>query len=86
MRVFYPFLSKEFNDLTLEVYSHYVYLIGYDDAGGNTLYSGVYDNTEAVLDRQSSTYVVLRNNYAPDDTSIPQYLDSISSKLNLRRH
>jgi hypothetical protein len=87
MRVFYPFLSEEFNDLVLEAYSHYVYLLGYDDIGGNTTYSGVYDITEANLDEQSRQYVVLRNDYAADGGKpMPQYLDSITAKLNLRRH
>ena len=86
MRAYYPFLSKEFNDKILDAYSHYVYLLGYDDYQGNTLYSGVYDTTENTLDSHSSKYVVLRNDYAPEEYPIPQYLDSISAKINLRRH
>lgn len=86
MRAFYPFLSEEFNDLTLEAYSHYVYLLGRDNQDGETTYSGVYDITEETLDINSSRYVVLRNDYAPEGAPIPQYLDSIAAKVNLRRH
>jgi len=85
MRAFYPFLMEEFNDIILTTYSHYTYLLGYDDVNGDTTYSGVYDIVEQSLATDSSQYVVLRNNYAPDGVSIPQYMDSVAAKLNLRR-
>lgn len=86
MRAYYPFISEEFNDIILETYSHYTYLLGYDNDHGSTTYSGIYDITEQTLDTISSSYIVLRNTYAPEGASISQYLDSISAKLTLRRH
>jgi len=85
MRAFYPFLSQEINDTILESYSHYVYLLGYDDVNGNTTYSGLYDTMETSLDIDSSKYAILRNDYSPNNTSLSKKIDSVQMKINLRR-
>lgn len=84
MRTKYITRSYEINDVILEAYEYYVHLIGRDNVDGTTTHSGIYDVIEDSIYYNNSEYVIVRNDYKPEDqsTSIPQYLDSISYKIN----
>ncbi len=83
MRTKFITYSKELNDAFLEAYSHYTYLLGYDDYYGATTYSGLYDILEREVQFNNEEYIILRNDYIPDEylTSIPRNLDSIHYKI-----
>ena len=88
MRDNYPVISKELNDILLTIYSHYVYILGYDNEYGETTYSGMYDTQEDALD-SSIKYTVLDNSYSPPNPvtseSIPMFFDKVEYTQNLRR-
>jgi len=83
MRTKFITYSEELNDAFTEAYSHYVYLLGYDDYEGNTTYSGLYDILEREVQYNNQEYIILRNDYIPDEysTSIPKYLGMIDYKI-----
>jgi len=87
MRTKYPLSSERLNDAFMSAYSHYVYLLGYDDENGVTTYSGLYDIHEDSA-KDTHQYISLDNVNVPTndivDKSIPEYIDSIAYKESLR--
>ena len=84
MRSNYPLLSEELNDILLTMYSHYTYLLGYDDINGYTTYSGIYDIQESTMNVLVD-YITLKNTSSPtNNTPIPYYLDSQKYYQKLR--
>ena len=88
MRIRYPVSSNELNDIILEAYAKYVYLLGYDTEYGETTHSGVYDLNENSI-KDTHQYMVLTNSKVPpndvSNNSVPKYMDTVAYKVSLGR-